>query len=321
MNTKNTDPRTLLEAVRYFADEDVALRFVAAVRWPDGVTCPACKGKDVTLLSTRRIWKCKAKVCRRQFSVKVGTIMEDSPIPLSKWLPAMWMLANCKNGISSYEVARAIGVTQKTAWYILHRLRLAMQTKTFGKLSGVCELDETFIGGRARNMHKDKRKRVIKGRGSMGKVAVMGLLERHGPKNEHSTIRAAVVPSIRRQTLQWHARENVEPGSMVCTDALASYEGLSDAYTHGVVDHAERYVDGQVHTNGLENFWSLFKRSIKGTYVSIEPFHLFRYLDEQVNRFNNRKMSDAARFMRAAAGIVGRRLTYRDLTGAALVQP
>ncbi len=309
-------PQTLLEAVRFFADEDVALNFMAAIRWPDGPVCPKCWGDKVGFLKTRRIWKCRAKDCKKQFSVKVGTVLEDSPISLSKWLPALWMLANCKNGISSYELGRALGVTQKSAWFMLHRLRLAMQSKTFSKLGGTVEVDETYIGGKARNMHKEKRKRVTRGgRGVAGKVAVMGLLERHSKKGR-STVRASVLPDTFKQTLMGRATRNIEPGAEVHTDALPSYKGLRVDYVHKVIDHAEAYVRGNVHTNGIENFWSLLKRCLKGTYVSVEPFHLFRYLDEQSYRFNNREMNDAERFLRAAAGIMGLRLTYNALTGA-----
>ncbi len=280
-NTAKIAPQTLLEAVRIFSYLDVATEYVAKLRWPDGPVCPrAALLTQSYYLKTRRLWKCRA--CKKQFSVKVGTIFEDSPLGLDKWLPAVWLIANCKNGISSYELARAVGVQQKSAWFMLHRIRLAMQTGTFEKLSGQVEADETYIGGKARNMHKSKREQKISGRGASGKVAVMGLLERHGE------VRTKIVPDTKSRTLQVEVRENVEPGSEVHTDALRSYRGLDAEYVHNVVDHAEKYVDGHVHTNGLENFWSLLKRGIKGTYVSVEPYHLFRYLDEQAFRFNER---------------------------------
>lgn len=309
MESPAKQPKTLLEAIRYFADLDVATEFTARLRWPDGPVCPKCGVLDEKhyYLKTRRVWKCRA--CKKQFSVKVGTIFEDSAIGLDKWLPAVWLIANCKNGISSYELAKDLGVTQKTGWFMLHRIRLAMQTGTFEKLSGQVEADETFIGGKARNMHKSKRKEKITGRGSSGKVAVMGLLERHGK------VKTKIVPDTTSRTLQVEVRENVEPGSEVHTDALRSYRGLDPEYVHNVVDHAERYVDGHVHTNGLENFWSLLKRGIKGTYVSVEPYHLFRYLDEQAFRFNEREGKDADRFAKTLGSVSGRRLTYLELTG------
>ncbi|HYW74039.1 MAG TPA: IS1595 family transposase [Pyrinomonadaceae bacterium] len=235
--------------------------------------------------------------------------MEDSPIGLDKWLPAIWMIVNAKNGVSSYEIHRALGITQKSAWFLLHRIRLAMQAKSFEKLSGHVEVDETFIGGKARFMHKHDRERKIKGTGGMGKVAVMGLLERHG------NIRVQVVPSRRRYTLDGIVRENVEAGSNVYSDALKSYNKLNDEYIHGVIDHAEKYVDGNVHTNNIENFWSLLKRCLKGTYVSVEPFHLFRYLDEQAFRFNKRTGNDLYRFIEVAKCLTGKRLEYKKLIG------
>ncbi len=313
MDRQSAVPETLVGAIRYFTDPDVCLAFVAGLRWPDGrVTCPSCQGTEHSFLSTRRLWKCRG--CKRQFSVKIGTIFEDSPIGLDKWLPALWMVVNCKNGISSYEIARALGVTQKTGWFMAHRIRLAMQSGSFDKMRGEVEVDETFIGGRARFMHKSKRARKIKGRGPMGKVAVMGLLERHGDDG-HSRVRTRVVPNVKRKTLAPEVRQHVEPGSEVFTDSLRSYSELASDYVHGVIDHAECYVEGKIHTNGLENFWSLLKRGIKGTYVSVEPFHLHRYLDEQAFRFNKRRGTDGWRFLQAAAGIIGKRLMYRELIG------
>ena len=314
MESPAKQPKTLLEAIRYFSDLEVATQHVAATRWPDGPVCPACGVVDPKhyYLKSRRVWKCRE--CKKQFSVKVGTIFEDSPIGLDKWLAAMWIIANAKNGVSSCEIHRAIGVTQKTAWFMMHRIRLAMQQGSFEKMSGEVEADETYIGGKARNMHKSKRDEKISGRGASGKVAVMGLLERHGK------VKAKVVPDTKSGTLQVQIRESVEPGSEIHTDALRSYRGLDPEYVHNVVDHAERYVDGHVHTNGLENFWSLLKRGIKGTYVSVEPYHLFRYLDEQAFRFNEREYEDSDRFQKAIGSVSGRRLTYDDLTGRSVVE-
>jgi len=319
MNKTIHAPRSLLDAIKFFSDEDVALTFVAGLRWPNGQPiCPRCDCAETSFLSTRRIWKCKG--CKKQFSVKLGTIFEDSAISLGKWLPALWMLVNAKNGISSYELARSIGVTQKTAWHMLHRIRLAVQTQSFQRFKGHVEVDETFIGGRARFIHKDRRAKAIKGRGPMGKAAVMGLLERHGP-GKHSRVQAKPIRTTRRHELQTTVRQEVEPGSAVYTDALKSYDGLDTEYIHGVIDHAEAYAKGEIHTNGLENFWSLLKRGIKGTYISVEPFHLFRYLDEQVYRFNNRKTKDVARFIDVVRGVVGHRLTYRKLIGEPATTP
>lgn len=311
----NTTPDTLIEAIRYYSDLNVCQDELVAARWPDGVECPTCGRKDVSYLSAQRRWQCKGKHPRRQFSVKVGTIFEDSPIGLDKWFTAIWLIAGAKNGISSYEIHRALGVTQKTGWFMLHRIRLAMQTRSFMKMSGDVELDETFIGGKARNMHKGKRERlgITQGKSMAGKVAVMGLLERHGEKG--SQIRLAQIPSNKRKNLMPHVTAHVETGATVHTDSLPSYISLQTDYIHNVIDHAEKYAEGQVHTNGLENFWSLLKRALRGTYVSVQPFHLFRYLDEQAYRFNNRKDDDAGRFAGVLGAVTGRRVMYKDLIG------
>ncbi len=307
-------PATLQDAIRYFSDMDRCVQTLAAARWPDGVICPTCGSKEVHFLATRRIWECKTKHPKRQFSVKVGTVFEDSPIGLDKWFTAAWMIANCKNGISSYEIARDLGVTQKTAWFMLHRVRLAMQSGTFEKVAGKFEADESFIGGLARNMHKNKKAKIT-GTGGAGKAIVMGILDR-----ERGKIRLKHVANVQRETLQAEIRKHVEEGSEVFTDALVAYTGLDRDFVHGVIDHAESYVNGQIHTNGIENFWSLLKRGLKGTYVSVEPFHLFRYLDEQAFRYNARKNlqrshDDGGRFLEVLNGLTGRRLTYQKLIG------
>lgn len=266
-------PETLQEAIIFFADHENCRAFMTVLRWPNGVTCPRCGSGKVTYLEKARVWKCYGKHESPKFSLKTGTIFEDSPLGMDKWLPVMWMLANCKNGISSYEVHRAMGVTQKTAWFMLQRCRLALQdNETGGKLGGEVEVDETFIGGKARNMHADKRKERIQGRGPQGKTIVAAVLERGGK------VRAKVVEKRKKKDLQSLVREHVQEGSAVYSDALLSYEGLSADYAHQVIDHAQCYVDGQVHTNGMENFWSLLKRGVNGTYISVEPFHLFRSL-------------------------------------------
>lgn len=308
-----SEPTTLQEAIICYGDLDNCIRKLAGLRWPDGVViCPNCGSKSVSFNAKRRTWKCAVHHSRREFSIKVGTIFEDSPLALSKWLTALWMVVNCKNGISSWENHRALGVTQKTAWFMGHRIRLALQNQSFDKLSNDVEADETYIGGAARFMHNSRKQAKGIGPGTVGKVAVMGLLERHGE------VRLKVVEDIKRHNLHAEIKESVEVGSEVYTDALRSYETLDvDAnYVHRVINHAEEYVRGHIHTNGMENFWSLLKRGLKGTYISVEPFHLFRYLDEQAFRFNNRKgMNDADRFNLALSQIVDRRLTYKELTG------
>ena len=310
-----SSPRTLQEAIIYFANPDNCIAYMVAHRWPDGVVCPTCGRTDVTFLKVQKKWQCKSGHAKRQFTAKVGTIFEDSPLGLDKWLPAVWIITGAKNGVSSCEIARSLGVTQKTAWFMLHRIRLAMQSWSMMKLggnggSGEVEADETFIGGKARNMHLSVKARRITGTGGKDKTAVMGILERGGE------VRTIVVPNRKKSRLQSEVKKHVEAGAALYTDALLSYEGLSSEYAHAVVDHAVEYVNGRIHTNGLENFWSLLKRGITGTYVSVEPFHLFRYLDEQTFRYNNRlNMNDADRFSIALSQVTGKRLTYAEVTG------
>lgn len=310
-------PKTLQQAIVHFSNPDNCLKWMVNLRWPEGVVCPTCGRKDANFLANQRKWQCKSVHSHRQFTVKVGTIFEDSPIGLDKWLVAVWMIANCKNGISSYEVGRDLGVTQKSAWFMLHRVRLAMQDDSPMKIGGkgkMVEVDEAFIGGKSRNMHQHVRELRQVTKGDKGKTPVLGILERGGK------VRATVITSRKKKPLQEQVRKNVSAGTILFTDALPSYEGLMRDYYHQVIDHAVEYVNGRVHTNNLENFWSLLKRGIRGTYVSVEPFHLFRYLDEQAFRYNMRKaedgpVTDGERFEFVASHVLGKRLTYAELTG------
>ena len=308
-------PTTLVEAIEYFSDLDVATKFVADLRWPDGPVCPDCGMKEHSYLTTRRLWKCKN--CKRQFSVKVGTIFEDSPIPLNKWLAAIWEVANDKNGVSSHELGRKIGVTQKTAWFMTHRIRLAMQIGSFekyaDKFDGAVEVDETYIGGKARSMNAARRRRWEAEGGSKGyrgKTGVIGFKQRDG-----QIAVTVIAGNPNKENLQREVRKRVRPGATVVTDELKSYAGLDQHYQHEIINHAETYVDGMIHTNGLENFWSLLKRSLGGTYVSVRPYHLHRYLDEQAFRYNKREMADGERVQKLVGGIEGKRVTWKELTG------
>ncbi|HTC74598.1 MAG TPA: IS1595 family transposase [Edaphobacter sp.] len=320
-------PNSLMEVIRYFSDVDVCIEFVASLRWMEGVVCPHCESKNVGFLKTRRIWKCRG--CRKQFSVKTGTIFEESPIALDKWLMAIWLVVNCKNGISSYEISRDLKVTQKSAWFMLHRIRLALKNGSWEKMGGseggACEIDETFVGGKLHNMHKSRAKALKMGMQGQpansyhtrhaNKTAVFGILDR-----ESRQVRAKVVPNVKRETLQNEILKNIHHGSAVYSDQAVAYDKLKETYIHETVNHVNAYVEGNVHTNGLENFWSLMKRNLAGTYVAVEPFHLDAYLDEQMFRFNNRAtkdnpLNDADRFMLAVSQISGKRLTYAELTG------
>jgi transposase-like protein len=317
-------PQSLLQATRYFADPNACVDFVASMRWPDGVVCPHCEGKKVSYLSTRRIWKCMTKECHKQFSAKTGTVLEDSPIPLDKWLTAIWLVVNCKNGISSYEIAKDLAVTQKSAWFMLHRIRLALKNNSWSKMGsdgGPVEVDEAFIGGSSKNWHLAKRasrKRfsdpATKQRDY--KTAVVGLLDR-----KTRQVRAKVIPNVSREVLQEVILNGVAESGTVYTDGWKSYSSLKSLdFVHETVNHLDEYVRGDVHTNGIENFWALLKRGLRGTYVAVEPFHLERYVDEQMFRYNNRAtkgnpLNDADRFIIAVSQIAGKRLTYAELTG------
>src|SRR6266536_5952283 len=228
-------PKTLQQAIQFFGQYENCRQFMIAVRWSDGkMRCPYCGSEKVTYLEKARLYRCYGDHSKQKFSLKVGTVFEDSPIGLDKWLPALWLLVSCKNGISSYEVAGALAITQKSAWFMMHRIRLAMQSGSFRKLggSGEVEVDETFIGGKARNMHISERKRRITGTGTKDKTAVMGILERGGK------VRGSVVPSRRKTVLQDEVRKHVTAGAALYSDALMSYEGLAADYAHQVVDHA-----------------------------------------------------------------------------------
>lgn len=236
MSKQVKQPETLMEAIRHFADPDVCHEFVTNMRWPEGVRCIHCDSDNIGDIKSRRMFQCKS--CRKQFSVKKGTIFEDSALALDKWLGAIWLIANAKNGISSYEIGRSLGITQKSAWFVLQRIRAAMHTGTFEtKLGGggtTVEVDETFIGGKARFMHKSQRVKKIKGRrGTGGKAVVLGVLERGGK------VRTEVVASVRRKKLDPLVRKHVESGTEIHTDALASYESLQDDYIHETVKCGE----------------------------------------------------------------------------------
>lgn len=316
-------PSNLVEAIRYFADDQNCHDFLSSMRWPDGVCCAHCqsenvgklvvsqaarRGKSQTGYTTRRLWNCKA--CHKQFTVKTGTIFEDSALGLEKWLPAVWMICNAKNGVSSCELSRALGVTQKTAWFMGHRIRLAMREGGF-ELSGDIEADGAYIGGSTAKMNKATRDRL--GKKTDNKTAVLGVLER-SDKKHGSKVLLEVIDSENTAVVQRHIRNRVKRGAAIYTDAHGAYVSLQDDYKHEFIDHALAYARGKVHTNGMENFWSLLKRTIRGTYIQISPMHLFRYLDEQATRFNERADDDHGRFLSAIQRVSGRRLPYWALT-------
>jgi transposase-like protein len=314
-------PKTLQKAIEYFADPQRCFDYAVKLRWPGGkVVCPRCDSDRNYFIKTRRVWLCRG--CNKQFTLKVGTIFEDSPLGMDKWMSAFWMLCNCKNGVSSMEIHRALGITQKSAWFMLHRLRAALKAKTLimkmGGDNSQVEVDETFIGGKVQNMHRARRikfQHESGNAGTGGKAIVQGILDRNTKQ-----VRAMVVPNIKRETLQENVFRNIRFGSTVYSDSAVAYDKLWRGYSHSVINHAIRYVSGQIHTNGVENFWSLLKRGLKGTYISVEPFHLEKYVVEQVFRYNHRAtkdnpLNDSDRFTYAMSQVGGKRLTYSELTG------
>ncbi len=310
-----TTPKTLLEAVTYFSDDAKCVEFLEKFLWESGKPCcPNCGSDNVSKLNFRPAYRCREKGCMKSFSLKSVSIMNHSPLPITKWVPAIWFIINHKNGVSSCEVARALGITQKSAWHLCHRIRSVVSNGSFEKMKGTIEIDETFIGGKEQFKHRLNNSSLQQWRDRQGskksKTVVMGMVERGGE------FRGAVVDTNGRKKMLPEIIANVAEGSTVYTDGLSAYDTLHTTFNHSKVDHGRKeYVRGDVHTNTIENFWSCFKRSIKGTYIQIASFHTDRYLDEQAFRFNYRKLTDAGRFEMAVGKIFGKRLPYSVLTG------
>lgn len=296
---------TLIQMMAAFPDEQSAIDHFTAIRWKKGAFCPHCDSGKVYHFSDARTHKCGD--CRKRFSIKVGTIFEDSKIELRKWFMAIWLITSHKKGIASTQLAKDIGVTQKTAWFMTHRLRHAAQTKSFNRpLDGEVEADETFIGGKEKDKHAWQR--TGGKQGGAGKVSVLGLLEREGE------LRTGITPNLSARNVQTIIRENVAPGAALMTDEHGAFVGLADSYFHHRVNHsAGEYVRHFcIHTNGIESVWALFKRQIVGTHHYLSPKHLSRYLGEMTWRFNLRGIGEGQR-VNALLDQTSGRLTYKEL--------
>lgn len=298
----------LIELVTYFKNEQVCINYLAKIRWDRNPVCPyeSCGHNKVFKYSNGKTYKCSC--CQKQFSVRVGTIFEDSKVSLKKWFAAIYLVTSHKKGISSTQLAKDIGVTQKTAWFMLHRIRKALGLhQSDDKLDGVCEADETYVGGQEKNKHWDKKTKGTQGRSTKTKIAIAGVIERGGE------LRAKKVDNTNMKTLGRHISDNVAEGSLVNTDEWLGYRKLHKMYKHNVINHkSKEYVRGETHTNTIEGFWAILKRGIKGVYHVMSAKHIQMYIDEYVFRYNTRNMSEYDRF-NLMLGNTGARLKYCEL--------
>ncbi len=314
---------TLSTMAKQFSDEEEAYKYVEKTRWANGVVCPHCGSIDRAYYlepqngtrttrtgrkTYRRVWKCAE--CHEQFSALVGTIFEDSKIPLSKWLLAVLEISADKNGVSSMELSRKLGITQKSAWFMAHRIRYAQNGFPLSEmLKGTVEVDETYIGGKARNMHRARREQVIQGRGTVGKVPVFSMVERGGE------VRSQVLGVIDGESVRQPLKENVDAKATLNTDTSPVYNSVGKEFaTHETVDHArEEYVRGAAHINTAEGYFSQLKRSIDGTHHHVSEKHLPRYLAEFDFRYSTRKDEDGTRIEKTIKRVAGKRLTYKEI--------
>lgn len=311
-NTQN--PRTLIEAIQYFSDNRRCVEYVKNLRWQDGVVkCPRCESTHVKELTTRQIWQCYG--CKKQFSVKVGTVFTDSALPLTKWLTGMWLVMNAKNGISSYEISRSLGISQKSAWHLGHRIREAMANGSIEKMTEKVETDAAYLGGSRKNWSNEKR--ATTPAYVDNKTPIVAYVERND-ENEIIQVRGNVVNDSSAETIQNDLRKNVAEGAVLYTDQSNVYTTLASDYWHRTINHSrDEFVRGDVTTNRVEGYFALLKRCIKGTYIHMAPCHMDRYIAEQSLRYNLRKTNDGARFKQTVSQSFGTRLTWKELTGKA----
>ena len=306
---KNSEKRAfsnLLEVTAFFADNDRSKAYLEDLRWGGKITCPHCANDKIYTFAKRFTYKC-AK-CRKPFSVTKGTIFENSALSLQKWFAAVYLLTSHKKGISSMQLSKDLGITQKSAWFVLQRIRFAMRTKSFNApLTNTVEIDETFVGGKNKNRHANKKVENSQGRSVKDKVAVLGIIERGGE------LRAGAIRNTSANSLTPIILGNVSQEAKVVTDEWTGYNGLSNYYDHSVVNHGRgEYVTGNFHTNTIEGFWSLLKRGLVGIYHQVSPKHIDRYITEFAYRYNTKEFNERGRFDNAMAK-VNCRLTYDDL--------
>lgn len=293
----------VFDFLKLFPTEEACEKYIADARWPRGMFCPHCGNHRVYRLETQKRWKCGS--CDKQFTVRTGSVLAESKVPLQKWLMAVWIMTSHPKGVSSIQMGKTLGVTQKTAWFLAHRIREAFTQGKGGLFTGVVEMDETYIGGKEKNKHESKKLKA--GRGAVGKTAVVGVKQRDGK------LKSVVVKNTDKPTLHGIINRTIAPGATICTDEHRAYQGLLN-HKHMTVKHSVgQYVDGMASTNGIESFWALLKRGFMGVYHQMSPAHLYRYVNEYAFRHNNHELTCIDTLKQVFYNFNGKRVTYKDL--------